>query len=162
MTREPFLQTCTGSLDWGSLELRSAHSLLQSFTIDLVKLSPVNSAIAPRAAGGYSQAIEVTGAQRILYVSGQVPETFDGKVPKDFVEQARVVWNNVIAQLASANMTVENLIKVTTFLSAREFAVPNGEIRREFLGGHCPSLTVIITGIFDEKWLLEIEAIAAA
>src|ERR1700722_15980185 len=27
MTRKPFLQTCTGSLDWGSLEPRSAHSL---------------------------------------------------------------------------------------------------------------------------------------
>lgn len=26
MTRKPFLQTCTGSLDWGSLEPRSAHS----------------------------------------------------------------------------------------------------------------------------------------
>jgi enamine deaminase RidA (YjgF/YER057c/UK114 family) len=73
-----------------------------------------------------------------------------------------VVWNNVIAQLASANMAVENLVKVTTFLSSREFAVPNREIRQEFLGAHRPALTVIIAGIFDEKWLLEIEAIAAA
>jgi 2-iminobutanoate/2-iminopropanoate deaminase len=136
--------------------------VLRSFTIDLMKLSPVNSAIAPQAAGGYSQAIEVTGAQRILYVSGQVPETLDGEVPKAFVEQARVVWNNVIAQLASANMAVENLTKVTIFLSSREFAVLNREIRQEFLGGHRPALTVIVAGIFDEKWLLEIEAIAAA
>jgi hypothetical protein len=30
------------------------------------------------------------------------------------------------------------------------------------LGSHAPALTVIITGIFDEKWLLEIEATAAA
>ncbi len=29
------------------------------------------------------------------------------------------------------------------------------------LGTHSPALTVIITGIFDEKWLLEIEAVAA-
>lgn len=29
------------------------------------------------------------------------------------------------------------------------------------LGGHGPALTVIITGIYDEAWLLEIEAIAA-
>jgi 2-iminobutanoate/2-iminopropanoate deaminase len=29
------------------------------------------------------------------------------------------------------------------------------------LGAHRPALTVIITGIFDEKWLLEIEAVAA-
>jgi hypothetical protein len=34
-------------------------------------------------------------------------------------------------------------------------------VRQEFLGAHSPALTVIITGIFDEKWLLEIEAVAA-
>ena len=37
-----------------------------------------------------------------------------------------------------------------------------GEIRQEVLGSHAPGLTVIITGIFAEKWLLEIEATAAA
>jgi 2-iminobutanoate/2-iminopropanoate deaminase len=30
------------------------------------------------------------------------------------------------------------------------------------LGERAPALTVIITGIYDEAWLLEIEAIAAA
>ena len=30
------------------------------------------------------------------------------------------------------------------------------------LGSHQPALTVIITGIFDEAWLLEIEAVAVA
>ncbi|MGB6309402.1 MAG: RidA family protein [Steroidobacteraceae bacterium] len=127
-----------------------------------MKISPVNSAMAPQAAGGYSQAIEVIGARRILYVSGQVPETVHGEVPKDFAEQAQVAWSNVVAQLAAADMTVENLIKVTIFLSSRAFAVPNREVRQEFLGSHRPALTVIITGIFDEQWLLEIEAIAAA
>jgi len=29
---------------------------------------------------------------------------------------------------------------------------------RKFSDRHAPALTVIITGIFDEKWLLEIEA----
>jgi 2-iminobutanoate/2-iminopropanoate deaminase len=127
-----------------------------------MKMTPVNSAGAPQSAGGYSQAIEVTGAQRILYVSGQIPETADGTLPEDFIGQARVAWSNVIAQLASANMAVENLTKVTIFLASREFALPNREVRKEFLGAHRPALTVIIAGIFDEKWLLEIEAVAAA
>jgi enamine deaminase RidA (YjgF/YER057c/UK114 family) len=29
------------------------------------------------------------------------------------------------------------------------------------LGGHAPALTVIIAGIYETEWLLEIEAIAA-
>jgi hypothetical protein len=41
-------------------------------------------------------------------------------------------------------------------------AMANREIRHEMLGSHRPALTVIITGIFDGKWLLEIEGIAAA
>jgi 2-iminobutanoate/2-iminopropanoate deaminase len=55
-----------------------------------------------------------------------------------------------------------NLAKVTVFLSSREFAMPNREIRQEVLGSHNPALTVIIADIFDERWLLEIEAVAAA
>ena len=59
-------------------------------------------------------------------------------------------------------MSVANLVKVTTFLASREHAILNREVRQEVLGVHAPALTVIITGIFDESWLLEIEAIAAA
>lgn len=36
-------------------------------------------------------------------------------------------------------------------------------MRAEVLGTHIlPAMTIIITGIYDEVWLLEIEAIAAA
>ena len=59
-------------------------------------------------------------------------------------------------------MGIHNLVKATIFLSSREFADINSKVRQEFLGSHCPALTVVITDIFDEQWLLEIEAIAAS
>ncbi len=127
-----------------------------------MKLTSVNSLSAPQAAGGYSQAVEVSAAQRFLFISGQIPETVTGNVPRDFPAQARLVWRNVLAQLDAAGMSVSNLVKVTTFLSSREFAIANREIRQEVLGAHSPAVSVIITGIFDEKWMLEIEAVAAA
>lgn len=127
-----------------------------------MKLTPINATSAPQPAGGYSQAFEVREAQRFLFVSGQVPETAAGVVPLEFKAQARLVWSNVCAQLEAAGMLVANLVKVTTFLSSREHAIPNREVRQEVLGSHAPALTVIITGIFDEQWLLEIEAVAAA
>ena len=126
------------------------------------KLVPINSPAAPAPAGGYSQAFEVVGAQRLLFVSGQVPETMEGQVPSDFHSQAELAWQNVIAQLHAAGLAVGNLVKVTTYLSSREFAVPNREVRQKVLGNHHPALTVVIADIFDESWLLEIEAIAAA
>jgi hypothetical protein len=85
-----------------------------------------------------------------------------GEVPADFPTQARARWANVLSQLKAADMSVGNLVKVTMFLSSREFALPSRAIRQEVLGAHTPALTVIITGIFDERWFLEIEAVAAA
>jgi 2-iminobutanoate/2-iminopropanoate deaminase len=127
-----------------------------------MKFTAVNSPTAPNPAGGYSQAMEVVGAGRLLFVSGQIPQSVAGEVPVDFPAQARLAWRNVSAQLAAADMSLGNLVKVTVFLSSRDFSLPNREIRQEVLGTHSPALTVIIAGIFDEKWLLEIEAVAAA
>jgi 2-iminobutanoate/2-iminopropanoate deaminase len=127
-----------------------------------LKLIPIRSLDAPVAAGGYSQALAVEGAQRILFISGQIPEDTAGHVPETFAAQAALAWTNVLAQLHAAGMSVHNLVKVTTFLASREFAAANREARTKALGNHAPALTVIITGIFDERWLIEIEAIAAA
>jgi 2-iminobutanoate/2-iminopropanoate deaminase len=127
-----------------------------------MKFTAVNSPTAPNPAGGYSQAMDVVGAERLLFVSGQIPQSVAGEVPVDFPAQARLAWRNVVAQLAAADMSLGNLVKVTVFLSSRDFSLANREIRQEVLGTHSPALTVIMAGIFDEKWLLEIEAVAAA
>jgi 2-iminobutanoate/2-iminopropanoate deaminase len=127
-----------------------------------VLIRPINAESAPAAVGGYSQAVLVEKATRILLISGQIPERRDGTVPDDFESQCRLVWSHVLAQLDAAALSVIDLTKVTIFLSSREYAAINSRIRQEVLGTHRPALTIIITGIFDEKWLLEIEAIAAA
>ena len=122
----------------------------------------INASDAPAPPSRYSQAIEVTGAERLLFVSGQIPVAKDGTVPREFGAQARQAWANVEAHLRAAGMTFDNLVKVTIFLASRRDAMENRAIRQEILGERAPALTAIITGIFDENWLIEIEAIAAA
>jgi len=117
---------------------------------------------APRPHGSYAQALNVQGAEQLLFISGQVPETAVGTVPEDFEGQCRQIWSNILACLKDAGLDVTNLVKVTTYLSGRNQAEANSRIRREFLGEHRPALTVIIAEIWDERWLLEIEAVAAA
>ena len=112
--------------------------------------------------GSYTQAVEVTGPSRWLYLSGQIPVAPDGSLPTDFTGQCDRVWDNIETQLAAAGMTLDNLVKVTTFLSDRRYALENREVRVRRLAGRQPALTVIVTGIFDEAWLVEIEAVAAA
>jgi 2-iminobutanoate/2-iminopropanoate deaminase len=127
-----------------------------------MKLTPINAKDAPQPSGGYAQAMEVSGASRLLFISGQVPDAIDGSTPADFEDQARLIWKNLIAQLTEADMTLDNLVKVTFFLSDRKYIDGYRRVRQEVLQGREIALTTIITGIFDEKWLMEIEAIAAA
>jgi enamine deaminase RidA (YjgF/YER057c/UK114 family) len=69
----------------------------------------INAPDAPdTTARRYSQAVEVSGAARTLYVSGQVPG--------DFEAQARQPWANVGAQLHAAGMSLDNLVKVLSSL----------------------------------------------
>jgi enamine deaminase RidA (YjgF/YER057c/UK114 family) len=122
----------------------------------------LNASDAADLATGYSQVVEVSNATRTAFVSGQIPMARDGMVPETFREQCLLVWRNIDAQLRAADMSLDNLVKVTIFLSDRKYNAENRAIRREILGDRAPALTVIITGIFDEAWLLEIEAIAMA
>lgn len=109
----------------------------------------------------YAQAFLIEQPTRLLFVSGQVPADAAGKVPQGFAEQCRLVWRNIEAQLTAAGMKLTDLVKVTVFLSDRQYRAANAAVRKEVLGAHAPALTIIITGIYDEEWLLEIEAIAA-
>lgn len=123
-------------------------------------LTPVNPATLPDATGSYTHGTLVSDARRTVYVSGQVPWARQGAVPADFDSQCRLTWRNVLAVLAEAGMGVQNLAKVTTYLSDRRYREANSRIRDETLGDHRPALTIIITEIYSEEWLLEIEAIA--
>ncbi|MEM7778365.1 MAG: RidA family protein [Pseudomonadota bacterium] len=124
--------------------------------------TPINAADAPQPVSHYHQAMLIEGASRVLHISGQIPVAADGTVPDGFEAQARQVWRNIEAQLRAADMSFDNLVKVTFFLSSREHTLVNRRVREEVLGDRDIALTAIICDIFDEAWLLEIEAVAAA
>ncbi|GIG86777.1 RidA family protein [Plantactinospora endophytica] len=126
-----------------------------------VEIQQINPAGLPAPTGNYTHGTLVTGGSRTVFVSGQVPWRDEaGYIPEDFDSQCRLVWRNVLAVLAEAGMGVRNLAKVTTYLSDRRYREANSRIRNEVLGDHAPAITIIITDIYAEEWLLEIEAIA--
>ncbi len=125
-------------------------------------LRPLTGDGSPPVEGSYPQAVEVTAPGRWLYLSGQIPVAPDGSLAADFTGQCDQVWSNIETQLTAAGMSLDNLVKVTTFLSDRRYALENREVRIRRLAGCQPALTVIVTGLFDAAWLVEIEAVAAA
>lgn len=120
----------------------------------------INAADAPQPAGGYAQAVAVEGHQRLLFISGQVPMSPAGQVPEAFADQADQAWRNLDAQLVAAGMTRDDLVKVTIYLADRHDTLENREARRRYLGDRSIAMTVVIAGIFDAAWLLEIEGLA--
>jgi len=120
-----------------------------------------NPATVHAPAGGYSMGLELKQHRRLLFISGQVPETSDGAVPEGFEAQCEQAWHNVIEVLAGAGLGLEHLVKINTFLTDRDQVVANRTVRRRMLKGHEPASTVMIAETVDSKWLLEIEAIAA-
>jgi 2-iminobutanoate/2-iminopropanoate deaminase len=121
----------------------------------------INAPDAPQPADGYAQAVRLTEFEALVFVSGQIPMDAVGGVPEAFADQCRLVWRNVESQLRAAGLGLGDIVKVTTFLADRAHAQENSAIRQEVLAGLTPALTIIIAGICDPAWLLEIEVIAA-
>ena len=110
----------------------------------------------------FAQACEAAGFSRLLFISGQVPEDERQHVPADYPGQYRLAWANVERRLEAAGMSFDNLVKATIFLSDRALIAQSAGLRKAVLGERTPAITIVLTGIYDEKWLLEIEAVAAA
>lgn len=125
-------------------------------------IDPIDPSDLPEPTAAYTHGTMVTGAERLVLVSGQPPWAVDAPVPDDFEAQCRLAWHNVEKVLTEAGLTLSNLAKVTVYLSDRRYREASSRIRAEVLGGHRPAITIIITGIYSEEWLLEIEGIAVA
>jgi 2-iminobutanoate/2-iminopropanoate deaminase len=125
-------------------------------------IDPIDPDDLPAPSPAFTHGTMVTGAERVVFVSGQPPWAVDAPVPTDFDAQCRLAWRNVERVLTEAGLALRDLAKVTIYLSDRRYRDANSRIRAEVLGDHRPTITIIITGIYSEEWLLEIEGIACA
>ncbi|HET6337835.1 MAG TPA: RidA family protein [Polyangiales bacterium] len=113
--------------------------------------------------GRYSDAIEVAAGLRWLYTSGTPGISDTGAVPDGIDAQARLAWQHIVAALAKANMTVRDLVKVTTYLTNAADIPAYAKVRSEFLEGVQPAfMLAIIPELVKPNMLVEVEIIAAA
>ena len=111
----------------------------------------------------YTQAIKVTGAQTILFVSGQVDYDARGGPghPGDFAGQARATLAALKAQVEAAGGTMASIVKLNTYLVDVRHRTELATIREEFFGKKAPASTLVgVTALAQPGWLIEIEAIA--
>lgn len=118
----------------------------------------ISTTNAPAAIGPYSQAV-LCGD--VLYSSGQLPVNPDtGEMAGEDIEsQAKQAMENVGAVLAAADMTFDDVIKTTCFLSDMSlFTAFNAVYARYFTG--CPARSCVAVREIPKQALCEIEVIA--
>lgn len=115
-----------------------------------------------KPAATYSHGVEVDGKARWLYTAGQVGTKPDGTMAPDIEGQAEQTWLNIVAILEGGGMGINNLVKVTSYLT-RPLDVPGyAKVRDRFLGDMRPATTMIVVQqLARPGWLIEVEAIAA-
>jgi 2-iminobutanoate/2-iminopropanoate deaminase len=124
-----------------------------------VKRNP--GTIAPPA-GLYTHGIEVPPDSRWLAISGQVGTGSDGKVPAEFDRQVENVWRNIMAILQDAGMGLEDVVKVTVFLTRASDIPAYRAVRDRITGDARPASTlVVVSSLVRPEWLVEVEAWAA-
>ena len=118
--------------------------------------------VLPAYEAVFAHGVEVTPGARTVYVSGQVGVDQQGRtVDGGFDAQCRQAIANVEAVLGSADMTLGDVIKANIYLTRREDIARLRDMRAKHLAV-APAVTMLLVdGLHDANWLVEIEVIAA-
>ena len=107
-----------------------------------------------------AQAVKVG---EVLYISGQIALDPSGALvgAGDMKSQSQRVFGNIEAVLKMAGGTLENVVKITAYLTDMSRYGEYNEVRGRFLKNHRPaSTTVQVVALAFPGLLVEVEAIA--
>lgn len=112
--------------------------------------------------GAYSDTVEVGPNHRWLYSAGTPGLTVDGKLPEGIVAQTEQVWANIIEMLKQADMSIKDLVKVTTYLTNEADTKAYAQVRARVLDGYKPAfMLAVIPHLIRPEILVEVEIVAA-
>ena len=118
--------------------------------------------VLPAYEAVFAYGVEVPPGARTVYVSGQVGVDQHGRtVDGGFDAQCRQAIANVEAVLASADMALTDIVKANIYLTRRDDIARLRDVRAKRLAV-APAVTMlIVAGLHDPNWLVEIEVVAA-
>jgi len=109
---------------------------------------------------GYSHAAK---AGDTLYIAGQVARDVDGNLVGrgDFEAQVRQVHENLKNIVEEAGGSLQNIVKMTTFLTHYSYIETYRSVKNHFFPEPCPPNTLlIIDSLALPDYMIEVEAVA--
>jgi len=109
---------------------------------------------------GYSH---VAKAGKTLYIAGQVAKDLEGNLvgKGDFETQVRQVFTNLKNILEETGGRMQNVVKMTTFLTHFDYIETYRKIRDEFIQEPFPPNTLlIVNSLALPEYMIEVEAVA--
>ena len=111
----------------------------------------------------YSHGVEVPPGYRLMLCSGQLSVTIDDEVPETAEAQTELCFANIAAVLASAGMSLSDVVRINAFVTDRAHLPGYMKVRDRLFADPPPASTLmIVNGFAREVFKVEIEVIAAA
>jgi enamine deaminase RidA (YjgF/YER057c/UK114 family) len=110
----------------------------------------------------YSHAVEVSGAKRLLFCSGQLGIGPDDTIPDDAGAQAELCFQNIAAILDEAGLSLADVVRINAYVSDCAYLQPYMAARDRFFADPAPASTlIVVSGFAREAFKVEIEVVAA-
>jgi enamine deaminase RidA (YjgF/YER057c/UK114 family) len=104
---------------------------------------------------GFSRAVR---AGNQVFVSGTAPVWPDGHVDPDPAVQAERCWEIALAALAEAGGELRHVVRTRQFITDRSHQESASAVHGKLFGEILPASTmVVVPGLLDVRWLLEVE-----
>ena len=114
-----------------------------------------------------NQGIEVSGGERVLYLSGQTSNGPDGAPlhAGDLVAQFKLAWSNLKDALDAADMGVSNIVRLNMYTTdVAAFMSLADQIVAIYAEDGCRPVSTLlgVNALFEPELMVELEATAVA
>lgn len=112
----------------------------------------------------YAHGVRIDEMKTLVLTSGQLALDLDGSVPEGAEAQAELCFANINAILADAGASVDHVVKISAFVTARDHMSGYMAARDRWLedSQHLPASTLmIVSGFTRSEFVVEVEVVAA-
>jgi 2-iminobutanoate/2-iminopropanoate deaminase len=109
--------------------------------------------------GRYVHQIEVSGENRMLFISGQVGMEPDGTVPTEPEVQLEVCLRNVLSNVEAAGFDVTDVVKLVTYVVGDMDPAARRAALDAAFGSHITTSTLVyVSRLASPQYLVEVDA----